>query len=308
MILSLKEILILFTVFQLIIFSVLLIARIKTLQSNLVFLCAFFLSLAINIANYFLILKSEYLINTPYINLFYLGSPFAFSYAPFFYLYLRAITTTKFRLGFKTLAHFIPFTLHFTYVIFLFTILPLNEKKEILLHGGLYSKTLYHALTIILHLQVLLYSLLSIWQIFNVRQKLKNLYSSVEKLNFTWICSMLAAILCIWLLDLSRFFTAYFSTALSNIVETTLFLGFVLFCYFFLYKALTFRLLIEENDLQAVSKKFSLSSSLRLKYKQRLIRFMMEHKPFLDPEINLVELAQQVGIPPRSLSEVIRVC
>ena len=51
--------------------------------------------------------------------------------------------------------------------------------------------------------------------------------------------------------------------------------------------------------------KVSLSDSLLEKYKTELLEYMETHKPYLDPDISLGKLSEQVSIPPRSLSEVI---
>jgi AraC-like DNA-binding protein len=53
------------------------------------------------------------------------------------------------------------------------------------------------------------------------------------------------------------------------------------------------------------SDKKSLSISSEKKYKEILTNYMESHKPYMNPEITLSELANEVSIPPRSLSEII---
>ena len=52
-------------------------------------------------------------------------------------------------------------------------------------------------------------------------------------------------------------------------------------------------------------KRLSLSEALRSKYHDKLEAYMMEQKPYLDPDITLKILSEKTGIPLRSLSEVI---
>lgn len=305
MTISFKDLLVLLTIFQLLIISVLLLVHKDSRRKDQLFLILFFFSLSVNIFNFFVFQKVEYFSPAQSIHLFYLGSPFAFCYAPAFYLYLVAFANLGPKLSIKHVLHFIPFLILLAYILCCFTFLPAPEKREILNKDGLFSKNVYLLILISLHLQVLTYFILSLQQVINLKRQLKNLYSSADKLNFSWISSMLAAILCLWLLDLSRFFSSFFSEPFKIILETCLFIGFILFCYFFLYKAMSNHFSATDIETPTENKRLSLSLPLRKKYEQRLIHYMTEKKPFLNAEITLFDLSQKVGIPPRSLSEVL---
>jgi AraC-like DNA-binding protein len=307
MIVKFEEILVLLTVFQLFLFALVLLMKKSTRQSNQFFLAVFFFSLACNILNFFIYNHAKFFISTKIIHLFYLGSAFAFVYAPAFYLYLLNYTSHRHKSNKGNLLHFIPFALYMGYIVITFSLLAATEKREILQQGGLISPAFYQFLIISLHIQVLVYVVFGIRQILSFRKYLKNQFSSADKVNFTWISSLFGTILCLWLLDLSRFFASYISEDFRMYLEISLFIGFILFCYFFLFKAMSYRFVSVEDDVQSDNKKLSLSELIRKKYQHQLIQFMDEHKPFLDPEITLTELARKVIIPARSLSEVINI-
>jgi AraC-like DNA-binding protein len=307
MALRFEQILILFTVFQLLVFAIVLIMKKTTREANQLFLALFFFALACNIFNLFVFMENNFFISNKGIHLFYLGSPFAFLYAPAFYLYLLTYTTFSPRMNAGKVLHFIPFVLYMGYILISFSFLSVDEKRKILLHGGLLSPAFYQFLIISLQLQVLLYVSLSVSQILKFRNRLKNQYSSDEKINFSWISSLLVAILCLWLMDIVRFFANYFSYNIKVIVDTCLFIGFILFCYFFLFKSMSHRYLPLEKDIQSDSKKLSLSELTRKKYEHQLIQYMNINKPYLDAEITLMDLAKKVDIPARSLSEVVNI-
>jgi AraC-like DNA-binding protein len=301
------DILIVLAIFQLLVFAFALQMRKSTRQLNQLYLSLFFFSLASNILNFLLFRKTDFFITSWTVHLFYLGSPFAFVYAPAFYLYLRTFAAGQIHNAKRASAHFIPFVVYMVYILLAFLPLTTDEKRTLLQHGGLLSPALYQFLIISLHIQVLVYVVLSLHQILRFRNRLKDQFASADKLNFSWISSISGVILCLWLLDLLRFFASYFLENIRNSLEIALFTGFLIFCNFFLFKAWSYRFISIEEDVRNDGKKLSLSELIRTKYQQQLIQFMTEHKPFLDPEITLTELANRVHIPPRSLSEVINI-
>lgn len=302
---NVKDILILVTALQLLIFALAILVQGKFRIYDQLFLGIFFLSLAFNIFNYFLFQHIQFFLSTPIVHVLYAGSPFAFAYAPALYLYLRFSIRPVQKLMFKHLLHFVPFLALAMYIFFFFTILPISSKREILIQSSLFGKSIYTILVACIHLQVLVYSIIFIREIVTYIKHLKNLYTSKEKLNFTWLLFIFGAIFCLWLLDLSRFVFTFFSESLKLILESILFTGFLIFCYLFLYKAMSIRFTQKDEDIKPENKKQSLSFGLKKIYEQKLTQYMKVSKPYLDPDLNLYDLSKLVSIPPRSLSEVL---
>ena len=302
--LDLKGLLIVFTIIQLFVFAVILMLLKRKASANPFFLSVFFITLACNVFNLFMIQNPIYFKGF-WIHLFYLGYPFAFAYAPSFYLYYKNFTDPNNHGFAKAIIHYIPFFIYLLHVLFRFTILPTSDKEEFLQSDFLFTTGQYRLLVGVLHLQVFSYILAAVWQLRRYRLRLKNLLSSVEKYNHSWINSLLAGVICLWIMDLSRYFSSYISAEIRTIIETGLFAVFLLFCYFFVYKAFTSST-YHLHTASAENKKVSLSAKVRHNYYDSLQRYMAEKKVYLNPDLTLNDLSELTTIPNRSLSETIK--
>jgi AraC-like DNA-binding protein len=72
-----------------------------------------------------------------------------------------------------------------------------------------------------------------------------------------------------------------------------------------LYKALTLPEVFSGISEKTIQIKQSLSKNTSDQYLQKLVEYMNDKKPYLNPALTLIDLAEEVSIPPRSLSEVI---
>ena len=303
--LDLSEILILFTVAQLFLFSFIfiLLKSNRKISNNLLGL--FFLSLALNVLNLLLFRIGSYT-KHHVISLFYLGSPFAFLYAPLFYLYLQSFTSTNFKLRLSTFLHGLPFIIFLAYILFTFTLHTAEEKKEILDKGGIFTHIWFTILTAILHIQVIVYFIISFRCVIFYRRRIRNFSSSGSLANLNWIRSIIGGLICLWLTDFTRYLTGFYSENIKSVIEIFLFLGFIIFCYYFIYRALKQPLLLINTENSVDKKKKSLSQLSYENYFRKLTGYMEKARPHLNAELTLLELSKNCGIPVRSLSEVIK--
>ncbi len=303
--LDLSEILILFTVAQLFLFSFILILLKSNRKISNNLLGLFFLSLILNVSN-LLLFRVGGFAKQYVIYLLYLGSPFAFLYAPLFYLYLRSLTTTNYKFKLLTFFHGFPFIILFAYILFAYTLRSGEEKKEILDTGGIFSHIWYIILTAILHIQVIFYFIISFRRIAFYKRRIRNFSSSGSLANLNWIRSIIGGLICLWLIDFSRYLTGLYSKNIKSGIEIFLFLGFIIFCYYFIYKALKQPLLLINTENSGDTKKKSLSQLSYENYLQKLVGYMEKARPYLNAELTLLDLSKNCGIPVRSLSEVIK--
>ena len=303
MLFSLSDILILVTVAQLIVFALILLLHIRKGNKSYQYLAYFFLALGVNTISVFFFRHPDFFRQYA-LNLFYLGIPLAYVYSPLFYLYV--IFTLNYRKKFRTadLMHFLPGAVFFVYILVSFTFRPLPYKNAILDRGGPSFLDYSEILTALVHVQVLIYLVFTILKIRKTRKEILNFYSSSSKANFSWISNILGSMVCLWLLDVARFFVELKHERIINSVEIILFSGFVVFSYFFIYKALTSGTFIPEITTSN-SQQYSLSARSRETYYEKLRKLMDEQKLFLDPELTLSKLSDSTKIPVRSLSEVI---
>ena len=129
-----EDFLIVITIFQLFVFSILLFTINKGNRISNFFPGLFFLTLSINIFNSFVFRFSDFFISHC-IHIFYLGSSFALLYPPLFYLYIQSFESKENSINKYLIWHLTPFILLSIYIVLSFSILPPIEKREILLSG-----------------------------------------------------------------------------------------------------------------------------------------------------------------------------
>lgn len=293
-----EELFIVITIFQLLIFSVLLFTMRRGNRSANLYLGLFFLALSFNIFNSLVYRLNEYFI-TNFVSLFYLGSSSALLYAPLFYLYIHSHSIDKQKIKGKLLAiHFIPFVLLTLYIVFSFSIESMVVKRNIIRSGGLFTPVQYKILTALVHIQVLTYVALII-------RKIKGIKEESHSANYAGIRYIFIAITCLWLIDLFRYVSVFYNDQFKVSVEIFLFAGFIIFCFLFMRKIVMYPFIYFSYAQNCDNKKLSLSENIRRQYYQKLLEYMNNEQPFLDPDISLVSLGEKTSIPPRSLSEVI---
>lgn len=234
------------------------------------------------------------------------GSSFTLLWGPLIYFYTRSLADKNFKFGLSELLHISPFIFHFGYLFFNYHIIPFDEKQIILTQGGI-PKLFYQASTYYTHVSILIYTLYSFYILKEYHSAIKNTYSSLEKRTLTWMIIVLVGFSLKWIADIWFFIEKDF---LNNFNYTALYISrlalfiFVNSLIYFGFKqgvASAFELLKEKKV------KKSLSVESRKTYAAKLTEYMQREKPWRDPDITLSTLSEQVGIPQRSLSEVIKV-
>jgi AraC-like DNA-binding protein len=154
---------------------------------------------------------------------------------------------------------------------------------------------------------------LSIIEVKKYRIKIRNFYSSIEKINYYWLTIVLYGFFFMWIVDFSHFLILrvfklplIVNQSLGTLSLTINFIFAVLIFYEGLKRPQYFHLIeIKEEKPREKYEKSRLSKNDAYDYLAKLKTFMMEEKPFLNPEITINELSEKVNIPPRYLSQVI---
>jgi AraC-like DNA-binding protein len=236
-------------------------------------------------------------------HLFFVGLAFMFLWAPLLYLYVCSLTTVNFTFRRKLLLHFIPFTTAFIILLVTFYIYDAATKRHIMDTEDLgYYFQIYSTLV---HIQILIYIILAIIRLHQFAIQLKNNFASLDKINLAWLRILLYSYLVAWLITLIVYIMQWILVDTPEILRITIFLFFLAFFNIIVFKGLTNPEIFYSPDLLIKDKRKSLSESKRKQYLAKLEKFVQEKKPYLSSTINLNELADMVGIPPRSLSEVL---
>lgn len=169
------------------------------------------------------------------------------------------------------------------------------------------------ALIFLLLGQTLFYSLLS-WYKIRVHQKRVLLYSSnVHEIDLFWLERLIIGVFL--LIVAVIFYNILFFKQSLDVVMSSIQL---LFIYFVAYYSLRQKeiypfseantseilLMQEQQDLEETRKKIVSDEEIVIQ-KNRLHKFMLKEKPYIDPELNLVKLADLFNITPHKLSYII---
>lgn len=228
---------------------------------------------------------------------------------PLLYFYAKSLCYKDFRVEKKAIFHFLPF-LFLVFFAFVYyhlkiafvphpsssNVIPLSRYEILVYFCVLYGFLLY-------------YCLISLNTLSKYRKDLKNHFSNVNRINLAWLSMIIIAYTCVWFLDLIIYLLLFipgFPRLILTILNQSSGAINLAFALVILFKGL------KQSDI------FTGISSEKYKterlpqheideYKNRIETAMTDQKPYLDPELNLDNLAEIVSIPSRHLSQVINV-
>lgn len=221
-----------------------------------------------------------------------IGSSFGFLFGPLLYLYSKSITRKDFSLRVSDSAHLIIFMAAFLTVLFDIRI-PFAYR-----YGALFLQTTpYMAACFVVIMQY--------------RRQIKDYYSSVDKLNLTWMLYVVGAFFLMWMVDLLNFILADLgvinSVAESYLTFLSLMINFA-FAILIFYKALQHPEIftgIAEPDRRPKYEQSRLTDAEKKEYRDKLEQYFANEKPFLNPELTINDVAHALDISAKYLSQVI---
>ncbi|MFO7445317.1 MAG: AraC family transcriptional regulator [Ignavibacteriaceae bacterium] len=300
---GLQDIITIVIIFQLLVFTIFLFVKKTNRYSNYLLGIQLF-SQAAGIFTSFCFAQTEYFYNNfPY--LFFIGYPFMFLWGPTFYLYVRSAAFSDFRLRGKHLIHFVPFAVIYILLLTTYFGLSFEEQRGLLTSRNhlIFEHNLY--LDIFVRSQVLFYIILSISVLFSAGKKLKENYSSVTQTNLSWIKFLVTGFTAAYLLTIPLIVYYYIFQIFSPFFVLITMLPYFIFFNIIFFKAWNHPELfsgIEEN-LKYKSSKLTPGEAENVLLK--LNEIMRINKPFLNPDLTLNRLAENLDLSPRILSQVI---
>lgn len=279
------------TAILLLIFSVFLATYKKGSIYSHRFLSAFLLANAIFIID-FLLPEIERALNIKLGSLNGIGFTFAYLFGPLLYIYTKSITTKDFSFNLTCLLHSLPFIIAFS-----FRILGIRIP--------------YNYLVGIMQLQISIYMVACFILILNYRKEIKRYFSSIEKLNLTWMLYVVGAFFIMWMIDLVSFILANMQmigvTAEMYFAFFSLLINFV-FAVLIFYKALLHPEIftgILKPEAAPKYEQSKLSEEKKAEYLNRLERYFSQQKPFLNPSLTISDVASDLQISSKYISQII---
>jgi len=301
-------------IFQCLFFSIYLLTQANARRRNNVWLAAFLLAVLITAAGgfigHFQEIRPAAAASAPW--LFYMDTPFAFLYIPLLYMYILSLTRDEFRLRWRHFMHAGAFVL-----VALAVGLKIGMTSRETLLAALREAIPFRlweqsVLIYLADAQFFGYSVAAFLALKAYRKTIKDLYSSIERINLSWLNYVLVGFIgwrSLRVVEYSLWLAGKTNASIPLYITSQI--VFLVFVSLMFFKGMKQPVIFLGEDSPKARRKYEktlLPEVLRTEYRIRLVRFMEERKPFLSPLISLPELASQVKIPAHHLSQVLNTC
>lgn len=236
-------------------------------------------------------------------------------HGPFLYFYISSLVVNPNKFRTKDLLHFIPFLLFNLYLIIV-SFLPMVSERISISHVASEHETplLFQLFLILVVLSGPVYFLLSIRLFKSLDIHIFNNFSRAEDINLDWLRKLVYIFGSVWTLlmvvaTIHHVFHLFSWIFCTDGISLSLSIFIILIGYYGLKQKELFSFPEKESFiLEQKQEKYSGSrlkeSEARL-YLEKLNSFIGKEKPYLNPDLNLPQLAKEVDIPSHYLSQVI---
>lgn len=263
-------------------------------HSNII-LGVWFLSFAVIMSCYFSLSIGvwRYFIN--YHKLIFIASQLSLLIGPLLYFYTKSLLDQNFRFRRIDLSHLLPFI---TVVCYIIVGLIFIEHFAIWRHPlDVFSNGAF--LT-----QISVYYILILNLLKSHGTSIKTFFSNKRDLKYNWIRLLLIGSLVICIAKVQSILILF----LPEIPNWCSYTATVYFLSLFLFLTLVVYVSLKIPDLHLFRKKYLnsvLSETDKLKLKNKLLEYIGKEKPYLNPDLKLDILAQNLSIPAKYLSQII---
>jgi AraC-like DNA-binding protein len=261
---------------------------------------------------YFLLTRFGLISREKWIAVYSIGNSVYLLLIPFLYLYIRSLCYKDFRLKVTHLLHVIPFCIFVVFSLFIYFLhraIP-HADAFIFLQEHI-GPVEYWSHNIILHIQILSYLVASAVVLTRYRKGLRDLYSSIEKIDLYWCNLLLAGFAAMWSLDLLNWLL-YISHASSQLVSYWILISSLLINLTFTL-IVTYKGLAQSGSFSGIqaSPKYA-ASRLKPSDCERIVQtltvFVKNEKPYLTSSLSVEDLSKKLKIPVKNLSQAMHTC
>jgi AraC-like DNA-binding protein len=244
--------------------------------------------------------------------------PFAFTFGPFFFLYVRALTTEHARLEFADSLHMLPFAVFSAAAVST----PLSVDEDVLAGQAFHWRILLFTLTVLI--SIISYILLTL-RILNVHQRniLQYFSYTSERITLQWVRGVVIGFTLVMALTMVAAVLNVFAGKLTLHPGWFLFTGFALFAFSFTYFGTRQPAIFvssgderfvdsleEETQSEALDKteryaRSGLSKEQAMRYLEKLEAYMVGQKPYLKRDLTLQDVADALEIPAHHLTQAL---
>lgn len=301
MTISLTGILFSLLIFQLLFLSFFLFTQEKGKRISNLLLGVFFLSMALNLLDVLLLMMGVYFSHPALAGW---GSSLPLVFGPLLYFYTQSIVYTDVSLTLKKSVHFLPFLLFFGSTEVYYLSLS-RVEQEAFLHGASrhHFPMTVSLVTTLVFLLFLGYIIASLRLVARYKKAAGQFFSDRRQTDVTWLYSLLVFFMGVMILaTLNGLLTQSALAGAYLLVFNLLVLTVLVFINRVLLKALRqpgFFPFGEER------KEKERTNPEKERIAQVVIQYMESHKPYLESELTLDQLAAQLSLKARNLSQAI---
>lgn len=292
------------TVFQSLFFFIFLATHRKGRYPGNRILAVYLLAIFLMLCNDVLFRYDLYL-TMPYLS--YQGTKFIFLVGPFLYFYTKSLTQKRLDLKWSSLCHLLPFAVFAGVMFFAFDLKSSEEQIRLLTTDeNILHPSVSFAFLMVYYLQLIAYVAVSLRLLHGHGKRIRQVNSGNDR-NLSWLRFVLWGFGVIWLFDIgmeilkelySDWQTIYgYLAALSRTYTFSYIMVFV-------FQGLR-RPDIFDGSNGTKYEGSSLDEDTKAAYLQKLLSYMQTEKPFLNPDLSVGRIADDIGIAPRYLSQII---
>jgi len=230
-----------------------------------------------------------------------------FLIGPLLFFYTLSLVQQDFSFKKVHLWHWLPFFIDLVYRNYRF--FTHENLEAVIIDKGYYIpfwelKTRYIAMDI----HIITYALISLILFYLYRYRLKEMFSSFERIKMSWLQLVLIGFVLIHLLHISKVTLPFLDKIWIEVIGFLMHVGNLLFATIVVFKGLRLPEIFSHREEKSVGKKYAktaLSQEQINDYKKKLTQYMETDKPFLNPDLNIAELAEKLSVPPHYISQVL---
>ena len=230
-----------------------------------------------------------------------------FLIGPFLFFYTRSLTKKNFRFKGAHLFHLIPFFVDLIFRHYRF--FSQADITDIIIRQGysLYRPELIVRF-VLADIHVIVCVAASLIVLNRYRSDLKDTFSSIERVKLSWLYLVLIGFSAVRFFHLSKLTFSFLSDILRDIFGLGMHLGTLVFAAVVVIKGLKQPDIFSDADVRRKGQKYqktALPQEKMEEYLKKLTNFMKTEKPYLNPSLNIDELASRLSIPSHHISQIL---
>jgi AraC-like DNA-binding protein len=293
------------SVFFLCFFSLFLFSHKRGKPSSNRTLAFFLLTMALSTLNF--PLSHDKRLVAYFLPIFLFINSFDFLLGPLLYLYVKSVAYRDFAWERNQALHAMPFFIYLLFFIINLLVVPSSFQDIMLYRKSFFRSFGMDFFTILISGQLLAYVGASFLVLRSYRARIKSSFSSLEKINLSWLYSIIGGCGLIWLISAVNNMQAIGMRGgrHSLVLSVT-----NMFITFGIANVIIFKGLKQPEIFSGIEEKPKYEKSpLTDEEANRLLDLLKNHletqKPHLVPGLSISGLARQMAVPARNLSQVI---